>query len=136
MTLTGILAIRYFLWNSGAFLPKWIEWTDQTFYDQSGKHEILLENRSLCILAGDDVIWTSPKEVKIQEALSCDIDNDGEDELLLLCWKRGRYGTHRPFWVDRDESKWSQHIFVYEYNGEEDRPKWMSSYSGQDVTEM
>ena len=136
MTLAGILVILYFLWSNGAFLPKWIAWTDQTFYDQSGKYEILLGNKSLCILAGDDVIWTSPEEVKIQEALSCDIDNDGEDELLLLCWKRGRYGTHRPFWVDRDESKWSQHIFVYEYNGGEVRPKWMSSYIGQDVSDI
>ena len=72
----------------------------------------------------------------MQDVLSCDIDNDGMDELLLLCWKKGRYGEHKPFWVEEDEKNWSQHLFVYEYMEEEIRPKWMSSYIGQDVMEM
>lgn len=136
LILAGISGGGYFLWSSGAFLPKWIVWTDKTFSDQSGQYKILLEHKSLCVLSGDTVIWTSPDKVKIQEALSCDIDNDGEDELLLLCWKRGRYGTHRPFFVETDETEWSQHIFVYEYNEGEIRPKWMSSYIGLDVAKI
>lgn len=82
------------------------------------------------------VIWTSPQGVKVQKALSCDIDNDGIDELALLCWKKGRYGEHRPFWVQKDEDTWSQHLFVYEYNSDKISPKWMSSYLGQDVADI
>ncbi len=55
---------------------------------------------------------------------------------MLLCWKKGRYGAQKPFWVDRDERTWSQHIFIYEYEQENVRPKWMSSYIGQDVAEI
>lgn len=81
-------------------------------------------------------IWTSPKGVKVQKILSADIDGDHEDELLLLCWKIGRYGRSKPFWISEDEKKWSQHIFVYEFDDGEVRPKWMSSYMGQDVAQM
>lgn len=81
-------------------------------------------------------IWTSPQEVKVQKALSCDIDNDGTDELVLLCWKKGRYGEHKPFWVEKDETVWSQHLFVYEYQSEKISPKWMSSYLGQDIADV
>ena len=83
-----------------------------------------------------DVIWTSPSEVKVQKVLSCDIDNDKTDELVLLCWKKGRYGEHKPFWVEKDEDTWSQHLFVYEYNSDQISPKWMSSYMGQDVADI
>lgn len=134
--LAGISGCGYFLWSSGAFLPKWIVWTDKTFCDQSGQYEIRLKNKTLRVYSDDAVIWTSPDRVKIQEALSCDIDNDGDDELLLLSWKRGRYGAHRPFFVEADEAAWSQHLFVYEYNEGDIRPKWMSSYMGLDVAGM
>lgn len=82
------------------------------------------------------VIWTSPSGVKVQRVLSCDIDNDKTDELVLLCWKRGRYGEHKPFWIEKDEDTWSQHLFVYEYNSDQISPKWMSSYMGQDVADI
>ena len=78
----------------------------------------------------EEILWESPKEVKIQQALWADVDNDGKEELVLLCWKKGRYGKSRPFWVERDEKKWSQHLFVYEYDQGVIRSKWMSSYLG------
>ncbi len=117
-------------------LPRWVEWKRGTFYSCCGEYEISLENKTVRVLREKEIIWTSPEEVKVQEVLSCDIDNDSRDELVLLCWKKGRYGRHRPFWVEEDEKGWSQHIFVYEYERGEVRPKWMSSYIGQDVTEM
>lgn len=129
-------AVLYVLWNNGCFLPQWAKWQSGSFYDKSEEYGILLDHRAVEITYHDEVIWNSPKGVKVQEAISCDIDHDQEDELILLCWKRGRYGKYRPFWVDRDEQKWSQHIFVYEYEKEEIRPKWMSSYIGVDVVSM
>lgn len=131
-----IAAVWYTLWTRGCFLPKWIKWESGTCYDQSGQYEILLARRKIKVKYNDTVIWTLPEGVKVQKVLSCDIDNDQKDELILLCWKVGRYGIHKPFWVKKDERKWSQHIFVYEYENDTIRPKWTSSYIGQDVTDM
>lgn len=131
-----IAAVLYALWNHGYFLPKWIEWKSETCYDQLGQYEILLAHKRVEIRYDDTVTWTSPEGVKVQEVLSGDIDNNQEEELILLCWKVGRYGRHKPFWVEKDEQKWSQHIFVYEYDNGDIRPKWMSSYIGQDVAEI
>lgn len=134
--LTGICAVLYLLWQNGAFLPRWVTWDNSTHSAQSGLYEISLRNKSVTVFCENSPIWTSPGNIKVQATLSCDIDHDRQDELLLLCWKRGRYGTHKPFWIDRDERKWSQHIFVYQYGARTVRPKWMSSYIGQDVCEM
>ncbi|MCM1174433.1 MAG: CapA family protein [Blautia sp.] len=136
LAFSGIGAACYLLWSAGAFLPGWILWEKGSIRDTSGAYEVLLNRKTADILYEDGVIWTSPEGVKVQAALSCDIDNDGADELLLLCWKRGRYGEHKPFWVERDEKTWSQHLFVYEYAQGEIRPEWMSSYIGQDVAAM
>ena len=125
-----------------AGIPSWVIWEDSVFLDASGKYEIELKNKKVSVKwdinAENDtgVIWDSPTEVKVQKVLSCDIDNDKTDELVLLCWKKGRYGEHKPFWVEKDEDTWSQHLYVYEYNSEKISPKWMSSYIGQDVADI
>lgn len=136
MALVSTGAILYLLWRGGAFLPRWISWQSGSFYDSSESYEIILQNKKVEILYNGGSVWNSPKGVKVQSVLSCDIDNDGMDELLLLCWKIGRYGSHKPFWVEHDEKQWSQHIFVYEYQNEKIKPKWMSSDIGQDVAKM
>lgn len=136
MALVSTGAILYLLWSGGAFLPRWISWQSGSFYDSSESYEIVLQNKRVEIFYGGVSVWNSPEGVKVQSVLSCDIDNDGMDELLLLCWKIGRYGEHRPYWVERDEKKWSQHIFVYEYENGKIKAKWMASDIGQDVAEM
>lgn len=136
MALAFAGAVLYALWKEGFFLPSWITWESGMLYEESGNYEIVLHYRSIDVIFENRIIWTSPKGVKVQKAVSCDIDNDGKEELILLCWKRGRFGRHRPFWVREDEKNWSQHIFVYEYVREEIRPGWMSSYIGQDVLDL
>lgn len=124
------------MWRAGAFLPGWIDWEEDCNFEAAGGYEISLTDRAVHVDLGGERIWDSPGEAKVQQVLSCDIDRDDEEELILLCWKRGRYGKHRPFWVEQDERSWSQHIFVYEYAEHEILPKWMSSYIGQDVLSM
>lgn len=124
----------YALWQDGAFLPRWIQWTDCTFADGSGEYGITLSQRKITVTFGGVPVWTSPENVKVQTALSADVDNDGSEELVLLCWKTGRYGRDRPFWVEEDEKEWSQHLFVYNYVQGEIRPQWMSSYLGKDLS--
>lgn len=137
LVCTGaILCFLYMLWGKGVFLPRWIEWKSALFSDRTGSYEISLDRKTVSVLYDGTVIFTSPEEVKVQDVLSCDIDHDGTEELILLCWKIGRYGVYRPFWIDRDENRWSQHIFVYEYDQNRICPKWMSSYIGVDVVTM
>lgn len=123
-------------WSGGYFLPGWIEWKSGTFMDESGRYEIVLRHRTAKVVCDSSVIWTISKDIKVQDAMSCDIDGDGADELILLCWKIGRFGNSRPFWIVEDEETWSQHIFVYNYADDTIKPKWMSSYIGVDVAEM
>lgn len=129
-------AVLYLLWSVGVFLPRWCAWKSETLYDTSGEYEIVLRHREAAVLYDGSVIWNSPAGVKVQQVLSCDVDNDGKDELVLLCWKVGRFGDSKPFWIEKDEKKWSQHIFIYEYGQGRVKPGWMSSYIGQDVVKM
>ena len=136
ITIVSVGAVFLLLWKDGFFLPRWIMWQNEDFSAVQGEYEIVLEGKKVRILQGDALIWSSPENLKVQSVISADIDNDKEEELLLLCWKIGRYGSHRPFWVEKDERKWSQHLFVYEYQADKIKPKWMSSYIGQDVAAM
>lgn len=68
------------------------------------------ENASL----SSDALWSSPSEYKVQDGFLTDIDRDGDIEMILLLWKRGRFGKHRPFWITSDEKGYSQHIFIYD----------------------
>lgn len=136
MALVCTGAVFYMFWLGGAFLPGWISWNSGTLSDSSGQYEIVLERKKAKVIYDGSVIWNSPDETKVQQVMSCDIDRDQKEELILLCWKVGRFGESRPFWVEEDEKKWSQHIFVYQYDQGEIKPKWMSSYIGQDVAWM
>ena len=135
-TVGVVLCGLWLMQSEGFFLPRWIAWKSGTFSDTSGRYEITLKHRKIEVVYDRDVIWITSKDIKVQEAMSCDIDGDGTDELVLLCWKVGRFGASRPFWVEEDERTWSQHIFVYAYNGDKIKPKWMSSYIGVDVAAM
>ena len=93
-----------------------------TVIEQSG--------RRITVEKEGKLIWSLPGEVLAQDFLFDDIDGDGQSELLVLCWKRGRYGKHRPTWVKSDEIKWSQHIFIYNIKEDKVVPKWMASDIG------
>lgn len=87
--------------------------------------------------AGENVLWQSPNEFWVQDALWCDVDCDNEKELLLLLWKKGRYGIYRPFWEKEnpEQHKYSQHIFIYEYQDSKEmfHNVWGSSYLDMEV---
>ncbi|MCM1184555.1 MAG: CapA family protein [Roseburia sp.] len=134
--LTAVCIALYLLWAAGGLLPRWIDWKDRTLPAASGRYEIQLRHKGVTVLYENAPVWHSPEHVLVQDVLSIDIDDDSAQELILLCWKRGRYGRLRPFWVEEDEQGWSQHIFVYEYDDKTLRPKWMSSYIGEDVAHM
>lgn len=146
-----------FAWHKGAFLPKWIIWqekkdiygfsetdtanTDEKLWTNEPKDEsilnqlkFILKNKRLELDKDNTVLWTSPKDILVQDFLWCDINHDNKAELLILCWRIGRYGNAKPYWVENDEHTWSQHIYIYELrDNEEIHPIWMASDIGMDV---
>ena len=96
---------------------------------------IVLEDRKVNVFNDDIKVWTSDEGVKVSDILWCDIDHDGGNELMLLCWRRGLYGSSMPFWLDKNDHSWTQHIFIYDWNGEEIKPVWMASDIGMDAAD-
>ena len=120
------------------YLPRpvgeWREKSLQIYEDVYGS----LADRSFKITGKDGkVTWRSPVGFFIQDALTCDLDLDGEKELILLLWKIGKYGKHRPFWVERDELTFSQHVFIYSVTADgEIKHKWGASEIGKEIVRM
>ena len=146
-----------FAWHKGAFLPRCIIWqekeeiygfsetdtenTDEKLWTNESKDEsnlnqlkFILKNKRLELDKDNTVLWTSPKDILVQDFLWCDINHDNKAELVILCWRIGRYGNAKPYWVENDEHTWSQHIYIYELrDNEEIHPIWMASDIGMDV---
>lgn len=95
---------------------------------------IVLKHRHLSVQKDGAIAWESPEGILVQDFLWCDINHDDKNELILLCWRIGRYGNARPFWVEKDEKTWSQHIYIYEWRDNEIHALWMASDIGMDVT--
>ncbi len=122
-------------WRCGAFLPAWIEWKHGRIegYGAGEPETICLERGRLWAAVQGETAWQIGRDVRVQDVLYCDIDRDGARELLVLCWRWGRYGTGRPFWVKRDERGWFQHIYIYRWDEGTMRPLWMASDIGMEA---
>ena len=105
------------LWRTGAFLPDW------AIFEKRDCAAFRLEGGRVTLPEG----WRSPEELRVQDALCLDLDGDGEDELALLGWRIGSYGQYRPFWVEKNDRRWGQHIYLYELKPDGPRAVWISS---------
>lgn len=124
-----IVAAAFLLFNQkGAFLSDSINWQDGDFAFEEG--EVRVKNRSAAVYYKGGRVWKSAWDVNVQQCASADIDRDGHDELIMLVWKRGSYGSHMPFWVDKNDNELAQHIFIYKWEHSRTsklRAIWMSS---------
>ena len=148
--------LLYFLWKRGTFLPGWVKWNNKAenhvFTDIPGEFEdpdreaiveiagIQLKNRHFSVYdEAGNLRWESKKGWKVSDYFIDDIDHDGEDEIVILFWRIGSFGDSKPFWIEKDEKKWSQHIGIYDYDAlREDRvdPIWVSSGMGIKVKDL
>lgn len=111
--------------------PLWVKWERRTITDAS--RTVTLRHRRVTVAENNAALWQSEDGVLVQDVLWEDIDHDDQPELLLLCWRRGKYGDSRPFWVEEDENSWSQHIFIYDWLDGTAKPIWMASDLGREV---
>ena len=112
------------------FLPLYSHTPDRVFHDEADDITIEKLGRAITVSTPDGQIWSLEKNVKAQDFLYEDIDHDGKRDIMILCWKRGKYGEHRPSWVKHDEINWSQHIFIYRIDKGKVIPRWMASDMG------
>lgn len=112
-------------------IPSWVTW-NETSFSKNGLSYVLEDKRAV-VTGPSGFFWQSDEKYKVSDILVCDINRDQKDELLLLCWKRGRFGSSKPFWVEKDENTWSQHIFIYYPREKDFYPLWMASDIGMDL---
>ncbi len=125
LSLAGLALV----WQT-AHPPAWVSWEEGQL---PGTPELRVEDRTLTIWEGDALLWETEPGIQVQDVLREDLDRDGGEEILVLCWRRGTYGPNRPFWVKENPRHWSQHIFIYRWTGEEMKPLWMASELGRQV---
>jgi len=142
--------------------PTWVHYAKKS--EQAGELMLKVEGGKAILQEPSDEgdnegdkrsdIWTAPSEIKVQDGFLTDLDRDGVAEMILLVWKRGRFGKHRPFWITSDERCYSQHIFIYDVGDEAQEgiddnesghdsvisgvvsQKWFASDIGVDVRRM
>jgi hypothetical protein len=105
--------------------------------DRNGQTEIYrLENGHLTIREGDRLIWKTPEDWKIQSCLAADADNDGGEELILVLWKKGSFGSSRPMWHKGIDDEYSNHLFLYRLIAGKMKPVWCSSALARPIIEL
>ena len=124
--LTTLCMVLLLLCCRGVFLPCGCARSEVIELDDKSLTLVLAEN-SVSVRDGSHLLWQTESSLHIQDFLTLDIDRDGQTELMLLAWRRGNYGSSRPFWVERNDTRWSQHIFIYKWQGDAPVPQWMSS---------
>ncbi|MDO5016641.1 MAG: hypothetical protein Q4E09_06510 [Eubacteriales bacterium] len=80
-----------------AQLPDWINWQNGKQSSADGNWSFKLEDRGLSLSSEGKLLGTTPADWQVQAALFADANDDGEDNLILLCWKQGKFGSYHPF---------------------------------------
>lgn len=142
-----IAGIIWLLYVKGFFLPGWIEWNNKAT-EYSGRYEIILADKKVTVtdkgdkqnniadngvpVSSPEEIWHSSDSLLVSDYLIADITGDGKEEMVLLCWRRARFGPHQPFFIKGNDKTWSQHIAVYAFDENENsfRSIWTASDIG------
>ena len=130
LVLIGTASV--FMYCQGMFLPSWVSFNGK----EIDEGNIVLEDKSLTVILPDGNKYKTPDNLKVQDVIYDDVDGDLKKDIVIVCWKIGRYGNRRPFWVKKDEIKWSQHIFIYDVKDDKLKEKWCSSYTGMDIASI
>lgn len=124
----AVCVVLIFVRNN--YIPSWIEWKSKeiTVYEDT----IKLRKKKLEVFdSNGKVTYSSKDDFKVQDVLVTDIDRDSDKEMIVLLWKHGRYGMHKPFWVEKDEKNYSQHVFIYDVDEAGNvSEKWCASDMG------
>ena len=105
--------------------------------DGDGTQEkAVLENGRVYFYHDGEVVWESEAEWQAENVVMADVDNDGVMEMVVSLWKWGKYGPNLPFWLEENEDDWGNHLFLYEWDGEEVKLAWGASTIDAPIREM
>ena len=85
-----------------------------------------LEKGKMTIEEDLKVIWRSPDDWWVDDFIIADSNNDGNLNLNISFWRKGSFGSSRPFWIEDDE-KVGNHFFIYDLNENDLNLVWGSS---------
>jgi len=107
------------------------EFEQQATYDLNSdgimENYHLLQGR-LTINQPGGIEWSSPPGWDIRSFDLHDVTGDGKSELIMVLWKRGSFDRHKPLWEgQKDDNKYSCHLFLYQMNNDRLIPCWCSS---------
>ncbi|NLF46200.1 MAG: hypothetical protein GX581_08995 [Syntrophomonadaceae bacterium] len=86
-----------------------------------------LEDHQVFVKQDGNLIWVSPPEWKVTHLLLGDFDNDGQEDILMVLWKQGSFGSSRPAWSEGPDDEYSNHLFMYRLAAGKLKPVWCSS---------
>ena len=111
--------------------PSWAEWEEGA--TDFGDSYVVLKDKKISLYADASCTtlrWSGNEDWSVQDMVVKDVDGDGNEEIILLVWKHGSYGTSMPFWVEENDNRFRQHVFIFSYDAKEEirmRSIWMSS---------
>jgi len=86
-----------------------------------------LAGNQVTVKTQNTVLWESDPTWKVTGLVLADADNDGQEEMLLVLWKKGSFGTSKPFWMKEEDMEYSNHLFMYRLAAGRMKPVWCSS---------
>jgi len=87
----------------------------------------VLSNRHLSVFENNELLWESAEDCIVQSFVLADANHDKVDDLLMVVWKKGSFGPDKPFWIEQDELRCSNHLYMYNLLEDRIKPLWMSS---------
>lgn len=88
----------------------------------------ILENGSVKVSEGENLVWQSPPSWWIDDFILADSNNNGSLNLNLSLWKSGSFGSSKPFWIEENDMSVKNHFFIYEFSRDKEfKQLWSSS---------
>lgn len=135
LTIAVLLAVRM-----GLFVPSWVSFCSKSRtvdLDGDGMAESLeLRERRLSVSGSRMEAYVTPSSWQVMDAIACDVDGDGEQELAMLVWRRGNYGSSRPFWDTKPDLRMTEHLYLLCLRDGQMEPFWMGHDLGREVTSL
>ena len=111
--------------------PSWIIWEENSIVLPGG-HSLAVKDKTVYV----DEQEIFDQDWKCAKALTCDLDQDGEEEILMLIWNHMDYGDYHPFWEEKDEKTLREHVYIYNFRDGTMKPNWMSSFLDPEIMDI
>ncbi|MHB8075558.1 MAG: hypothetical protein ACYDGZ_17480 [Desulfosporosinus fructosivorans] len=89
--------------------------------------EYNLVDHCLTVSEGEVELWRSPRAWRVENIALGDVVNDGANNLVITLWKKGSFGSVKPFWLTHEDDDYRNHLFVYRLKNKTMKQVWCSS---------